>query len=420
MPNFFRITLCVCLGYLACSLPATAQTGAPESAPSVSLSSLFPGAVMRSASHQVEDDPIVRGNHFEIDVESDFGTYKVGSIPMLLTRVHEIRTLTQAIDNFQRNNQQLAVKLRGQLQVGADSFVQILGSPFRTSRQLANQFGDNVDQTFSELNRRGPRSGDASRLPPQQISASDPILASHKRSIANQLDLDVYSTNPRVQSFLDEVAFARSHGNATAGTLSVGLGRPVRQPVAGGSVDAAIRSAVARNTPNELRIRNAGQLGRLGIGDPLIDALLSHPSYTPRHQTELAEHLAYLAGINNPGALLQAAVNARNETDAASYVETARLFATYHDRRRPLTGLLAASHLVVGQATDSTMVVFLPFDVLFWNESTASVFSAMREHAQRAGYATSEVVLTGIATNTVKSELENLGFVVLERFGLNG
>jgi len=337
---------------------------------------------------------------------------------MLLRRVHEIRTLSQAIDSFQRSNGNLAVKLRGQLEVGADSFAEILAHPLTTSEKLASQLGSNVDETFQELNHPGSRQPAEPRAQGAPIDANDPILASHKRSVAGQLDLDVYSSNPRVQSFLNEVAYARSHGRAAAGTVSVALGQPVVQPVSGGAIKAATRSAVTRNSIPELRERNARKLSAMSIGDPLVDAFLDHRHLTPTHQTAIVEYLSFVGKVTNRSAMLEAALNARNETEAAGAVESARLLGLYHQLRRPLTQLLGAGHLVVARATDRTMIVVLPFDALYWNKATAEVFGALIAHAKSAGYRHTELALTGMITPLAREKLEAAGFVILDRFGL--
>jgi hypothetical protein len=403
----------------ACNVPAvTAQNSGEETNPEVRLTDILPAAVLRSSDYQVADGAQLRGNHLEVSVESEFGAYLVDSLPMLLQRIHEIRTLSQAIDNFNRSNKQLAIKLRGQLKVGADSFVQIIGRPLRTSGKLANQLGANVDETFKELNQQSSADPRQANSRSALINPTDPILAAHKRSIANQLDLDVYSTNPRVQSFLDEVATARGGGKATAGTLSVGLGKPLQKAVAGGAVDAATRSAVARNSAADLQQRNARKLSEMNIGDPLIDAFLGHPQLSPRRQTEIIEYLSFIGNISNRSALLQAALSARDETQAAGYVETARLLSLYHENQRRLSGLLAADHLLVARASDRTMVVVLPFDVVYWNARTAQVFGTLAEHAKASGYQHSELVVAGLVTPVARRQIEVAGFKVFDRFGL--
>lgn len=403
---------------LAFSCPSFATQSGFEHEPEVDLADMLPVNILRSGNHRVGDNPELRRNHVHVTVESDLGFYRVDSLPMLLRRVHEIRTLSQAIDDFQRSNRRLAVKLRGQLEVGADSFVQILAHPLDTSEKLASQLGANVDETFQALQHSGPQAPADSQAKGAPIDANDPILGSYKRSVAGQLDLDVYSSNPRVQSFLNEVSFARSHGRATAGTMSVGLGQPLVRPVDGGAVKAATRSAVTRNSVAELRERNGRKLRSMGIDEPLVDAFLGHRRLTPTHQTAITEYLDFVADAGNRGALLEAALRSRSETEAAGAVESGRLLALYHQLRRPLTELLAAAHLVVARAADRTMVVVLPFDVLYWNKATADVFNALATHVDSAGYRNAALVLTGEITPLAREKLESAGFAVFERFGL--
>ena len=416
------------LGFIAATLVATMSISTSawaqefEAIPEVRLDKILPSAILHSGNHRVLEKARIHRNSLTLTIESDFGAYEVTTLPMVINRVHEISTLAQAIDHFTRSNAKLAVKLRGQLQVGGDSIVSILARPLQTSSKLASQLTKKVNQTFEEFN--DPRLGNQRGVenapnanPYTRLVPGDPVMAAHKRSIASALNLDAYSTNPRVQSFLNEVANARSRGNYQAGTISIALGRDTQRRVANGAVRARAKGALARMDVSALQEHNAATLAGLDIGDPLIFAFLGHSDFSPRHKTEISEYLAHLANVTERGALLEAALSARSEEHAAGYVETGRLLGLYHEHQRPLNSLVAAGHIVVARAQGQAMVVVLPFDLLYWDARTQAVFQALAEHAGRAGYTRRDVVLTGIATAAVRTQLKASGFTLLERFG---
>ncbi|MEE9267139.1 MAG: hypothetical protein V3V86_10465, partial [Gammaproteobacteria bacterium] len=211
----------LCL-FASLALPARAQltADAHELPPHVELDTVLPETLMQSGVHRVEDDLRVKGTLFEFTVDSDHGRYDVPSIPMVILRIHEIRTLAQAVDAFQRENLKLAAELREVMRRGGGSGVDILTSPLDTgSADISRYVNNNVGQSIEELRKRSDPKGQRAlgsdgksgleRNMYESWLPEDPILAAHKRAVALQLDLDIYSSNTRVQAFLDTLARAR-------------------------------------------------------------------------------------------------------------------------------------------------------------------------------------------------------------------
>ncbi len=338
---------------------------------------------------------------------------------MVAVRVHEIRTLAQAVDQFRRNNQQLAESLRGKLEVGADSFVDILTSPLSTTSQIVKQFGVNVAKTFDEL-REGPtearEKGADERSIYDGFEPGDPILASHKRNVASQLDLDFYSSNPRVQEFLDTVAAARGAGRVSAGVVTISLPRGQTFRPAGGQVDSSVRAAMTHNTINQLYARNFNRLVSSGVSEELANVFLSHPVLSPSHKTRLTEQVAYLDGVENRGALLRAALSAGSEEEALSFVQIGKLLFAYRERGGSLRSIVAAGHMVLATTRDGAVAVMLPLDVLYWNRETREVFSGLQAFARAKGFKRYAIISSSIMTESAKSGLYALGFELEERY----
>ena len=390
-----------------------------EAPPRVSPDRVLGPALLRSGNHRVREDVRTRENWLEFEIESDFGSYKALSIPMVAVRVHEIRTLAQAVDEFRRNNQQLAESLRGKLEVGADSFVDILTSPLSTSSQIVKQFRFNVAKTFEEL-REGSLETAGESVEERTIyhgfEPGDPILASHKRNVASQLDLDFYSSNPRVQEFLDTVAAARGAGRVSAGVVTISLPRDQEFRPAGGRVDASVRTAMTHNTINQLYARNFDRLVSSGVPEALANAFLSHPVLSPSHKTILTEQVAYLDGVENRGALLRAALSAASEEEALSFEQIGKLLFAYRERSGALRSIVAAGHMVLAITGDGAIAVMLPLDVLYWNRETREVFSGLQAFARSKGFKRHVVISSSIITESAKRGLYALGFELEERY----
>jgi hypothetical protein len=405
----------------AAASSALAQNGTPEyeAPPQITPDRVLTPTLLASGNHRVRDEVKTRGNWLQFEIESDFGSYKALSIPMVALRVHEIRTLAQAVNAFQRDNQQLAERLRGQLTVGADSFVDILTSPLSTTSQLVGQFGSNVAQTIDELRER-PTGGEEQTAGGQTVYHSfvpgDPTLAAHKRNVASQLDLDFYSTNPKVQEFLDTVASARGAGQQSAGVVTIALPRGEEIRVADGRVEAAVRSAMAHDTINQLYARNFRQLVSAAVGEELAHAFLSHPVLSPWHKTMLTEWVAFLDGVENRGALLSAARTARSEEEALAYLQVGKMLAAYQERSGSLRRLASAGHMVLATTRDGAITVMLPFDILYWNRETERIFSGLEKFARDKGFKKHVVISASIITDSARRGLVGLGFELQERF----
>lgn len=418
------VSLSFALG-MGATVRAQLVTQGYEEAPAVKIDEVLPARLQQSGQHRVADEVKVRGNLLEFHLESNQGDYDVLSLPLLEVRVHEVLTLAQAVDDFQRNNQKLAAELRGVMEVRGDTAAEILTSPFKTTSSLVNQFfTENIGGTLSELGNISDPNVRRVRDPQAPLEKNiyesyepeDPVLAAHKRSVAGHLDLDVYSTNPRVQVFLDTLAYARSSGNRGAGMAMISLPRGIQVQVANGRIRNEIRLLVSRNTIRELYKLNAATLATAGVPEELANTFLTHPAYSPWHKTAVSEYLAFLEGVGNRGALLQAGLGATSEEDALALVSMARMLAYYHESVAPLRGLVASASVVMATTGEQDMAVVLPFDLLYWNEQTDRVFTQLQAFADKKGYRSRDLVLGGIISELAGRQLESRKFRLRPQF----
>lgn len=424
MPGMHRM-LCVSLllGSALCwPLPATAQLTADayESPPVLDAGSLLPADMLQSSAHRVHNEVDVDGDMLRFRIESDYGNYEVPSEGLLRIRVREIETLAQAIDQFNRSNHKFAARLRGELRVGADSWLDIVTSPLSTASNLAGQLTHNVGQTLEELGSfSNPAAGRAVQKAPAYagMMPDDAALAAYKRNVARELRLDPYSTNPRVQSFLDTVAKARASGRAGTGALAVSLPRddaPAR--VDGGRVDAAVWAALAQYTPADLDAEIADTLRGMRIPVPLIKAFIAQPHLSPHHKSVIVAYLEYLAGVPGRALVLRAALSARDERDAVSFEQMVRMLALYQDRVARIKALHPGGGVPVAVTTHGVAVVALPVDIVWWNAQADRAFTHLTEVEHREGLRHVEVLIPGVLTSLARKQLARRGITVRERF----
>ena len=251
--------------------PSNAQSGFDNEV-NIALDRILPESLISSGEHRVTGARRVGDNSLVFDIESQAaGPQSAESIALTMLRIHEARTLAQASNQFAQDNRQQAEEGRGQLRVEGDSIAGILTSPFSTGATVVDQFGNNVKHTFEEFGEfPGPADERATSAAP---APGDPVFVSYRRSIANQLKLDVYSSNPAVQNFLNTLARARVTGSARAGVTTVSLGRSPEVQVESGRLRERVRLAVVNEEESALfnkadtALREAGIDGR-SVGTP--------------------------------------------------------------------------------------------------------------------------------------------------------
>ncbi len=391
------------LAALPGQLDAQFQVRPYEPPPTMRAAQILPPHLLASDAHHVGSEVEISGNFFRFTVHSDYGTYEPASLALLEVRVHEITTLRQAITQYERGERSFTGSLQGQ--------ARFAGEPL-TSSDLAA-----ANRVLSApLVAPGER-GAAARAPVRHAHA-DPVFEAHKRNVAALYGLDVYSSNSTVQSFLDTVAAARSEGRFTAGAASFILTPPDRErKIEGGALEAKVASRIRSNSRADLALWLERELAGIGADPGLRRRFIEHPHLSPRHQSALVVYLGYLEGVAQRELLIRAALDARNERDALSYEQLARMLALYHAQLEKLDRLQAQDRsLPVAVTISRALVIALPVDIIYWSEEAEAVFGALEARARSPDFSRREVVSSGILTDTAKRQLEALVFDYRERF----
>ena len=396
---------------MAAAAQPQSRSLAYELPPSQPPAELLPAHLLRSGNHRVRADVETVDNFFHFELESDYGLYRPKSLAMLKIRVKEVVTLAQAINQYNKTDQRVADELRGQLRVRGDSWTDILGAPVGTASELASQFANNVGQTVVEINELS--SGEPA---PTAASPRGTVSTAHKRSIASQLNLDAYSTNPKVQQFLATAARARSGGNFSAGVVAVSVPRSRSLTVGEGVLDFKIKSRLKNLTPSELAEVNDRLLEGMGVRPELRRMFLEHVAYSPRHTTAIVAHLDFLAGVADRGVLIEAALRAKDEADALSYEETARMLAVYHESVDRLGALRSRGRFPLALTQAGRLLIVLPVDIVYWTEEADGMTRTVAADAVADGHADVELLLSGMLTDLAREQLQERSVGFRERF----
>ena len=409
---------CVALA-LACLLCAdvTAQFARPafEFEPSRLAADVVPRPLLRSPHYQVQDSVEVRDYTYVFRVNSEFGAFETQSLALLRIRLREIATLAQAVNAFQRTNSKLGARLRGTLNVRGNNFADILTSPFSTAGSLAGQLVSNASETLGASGaQRSARAGVSGRG--RRAAGGDPILEAHRRTVASQLGLDVYSRNPRVQEFLDAVARAREGGRpGAAGIAMVRTPQAPSQPIAGGRIDAQIENVVRRLSAREVDEAVMEELLGMGLESGAVQRFIGNQALSPRHRLTIVAHLDFLGKLPGRSLLVAVAAGARSEAESLAIQELTRMYARYHESVAPLKAFREIGGWPTA-ASAAGWVMCVPVDLLHWHDKTERLGKALAEASSGTAPKPPVVMVAGEVTQAASRGLRHVGVDVRAGF----
>jgi hypothetical protein len=373
-----------------------------ESYPIINSNIILSSEYLSSTYHRIDAIEIKYG-FYEFHVESDIGSYKILSLPLFKKRINEIKTLSQAIDQYAQQNDGISDVLRSQLSVSGESAVDILTSPFKTARKLAGQLSSNLDATFDgedpfvreEINRS------------MHLEPHDPTIARHKRNIAFQLGLDMYSSNYNVQSFLNTLASARASGKVSAGA---GLSGNFTSRQNRNELDNKVSYIIKSKTLAELNEYNVDILLKLGINKKLIKAFIEHAVLSPTNKTVITTYLSGLDKVARLDSYIEVVLTADDDVKTLIYEQLSKMLLQYYNKIEKFS----AFYNYKGRAavlTESRRIVFFEYaDLLIWSEENESQYTQEATHAMNSGYKGWEVLSLGRISPLASQKIRELGF----------
>ena len=381
-----------------------------EDNPVVTPAEVLPPELLHSLKHKVKEVE-VRNGMFHFYVESDFGAYYIDSLALLRERVREIIILGNAINHTGSLEEHgMSGKIGDQLQIRSDRALDILKQPVKSANELAKQVAHGLNETLgggeAEARRKYIYNGGAS---------SDPVLAVHKRNVAGQWQLDVYSTNPRVQEFIGTVAREREAGNISAGTPALNRVpvKPLR--VADAALESEISSLLKAKSPVELNDIDKRILESVKIGPDLTTGFLQQSVLSPRHKTRICEYLTQLVDVDNLSAFIMVANAARNESEALAGEELAMMLANYHHKVNKLRALQSDNKGIDAVTVDNRLIHFTVQDMIYWDQIAEQFYDALAERAKNAGVTRMQIVTSGLVTPEAKAQLQKRQFDIKQR-----
>lgn len=403
--SYFRLYIIFVFMFMSCQILAYEET------PAVYLADILPSELIQSLKHRVENVEVRQGI-FHFYLESDFGNYNIKSMGLLRERVREIIILGNAINRFvkqadDRPNQVVG----GPLVIRADRALDIIKQPVSSATNLARQVVDNLNETLA-----GPMPEAQRAFIYRGGKSIDPVTVLHKRNVASQWLLDVYSTNPKVQEFLNAVARARSSGNIAAGTPSLNRQRVQPLKVRNSVLDTEIYFLLKANSVIELNDINEQLLAGLNIEQELRMKFLQHPVYSPRHKTRISHYLNQLGDVANLSVFIDAAIRIQDESKALSFEHLVMMLLYYHQNRNHLRELQLGKTEVHAITDNNQLIYFVVQDLIYWNESAESLYEEILKQAKNANHKQWNVITSGSITKEARIQLQKRQYGLQEQY----
>jgi hypothetical protein len=373
-----------------------------ETPPALKASKILPPELLKSDVHTVREPVRTEGFAFHFTMESRYGLYAVEYQAMLEVRVHEVKTLARVVDMNQTD--EFFAALGKRLEQTADAPVKLLEDPIGMVEDVGKGIGKQLEKIGGLFKKR-------EKSKHEDAAVHELLVGMEKRKLAAELGLDVYSTNPKVQEFLNEIAEARAGGTLTVDAAALAIPGGVGMAIGAAKFSGQVEELLRDMSPSELYAHNEEKLGAMGFDPDLVRRFLDHHHLSPRHKTVLVASLEAMEGVAGRAVLLDAALGTDRESAALFHERRAVLLAQYHDRTEALQEIEMRYGFPVATTRQAGNLLLLPADIACWSQETAFALQSLAQDGTPGHF-----VVTGRLTERARTETTTLGYVVEEGY----
>jgi hypothetical protein len=343
---------------------------------------LLPPELLRGPHHVVEEEVRSDGFVHVYTVSSDFGRYEVRGEAALRERVREIEAMAALQESRRSEAFAAAAERAGAQPASGAGPVGVAGLPIGAAPAATERAVLDVEAM--------------------------------RRRIAAELGIDPYTRNEELRNELAQHAWVAAAGGMASMRVP-GAGAEDAAAVApAGRVDELLRDWSA----DDLEALNRIELAAMGVGKPLREEFLSHPSYSPRTGTVLVEALSALEGTDDREAFIEAAVEADSEDDALAFQRMAELIRGYGEETGGVQKITTVDGRVAAFAADGTLVVPVLSDHAVWTERVATFTESMaRATGDDPAVVRTRFLVSGSISSRARSEIQERGIEVTEDAG---
>jgi hypothetical protein len=378
-----------------------------EAPPVFRASELLSAEIASGPHHRVEEEIGSDGFLRLYAISSDFGEFTASGDEALTTRVREIQALA-ALEEMSKRKEFAAAAARA------------LKSPFVATWNLIRHPVDSITGVPAgawETLRRTSELARGERGELEDSAFREFIgFEAKKRELAHQLGVDPYSSNRALQRQLNRFSWAAFVGGMPSMFVPFAEGPSQRPANRDASAAERIDEILLHFSPEDLRRLNRIELAVMGISETLSDAFITHPWFSPRHQTLLVESLSGLELTADRGAFIELAAAAESEDEASFHQRTAEIFRLYNDNVAWIEAISVLAGRAAGRTADGTLDGPLALDHGAWTRPMAELAGSLSGPTAPGGpVRRTELLLAGTLSPRCRAEIEALGLAVTER-----
>ena len=391
---------------LTVALAAIVAAADYEKPPILSAKDIVPSAILAGKGYTIDDKVPTDGLLGRYTIRSAAGTFPAHGLEMLAVRVTEL----PAIQHLKgvSHSKVFLMAARNAAEKPVKAAVNMVTHPKETVQGLPAGVGRFFDRVQSGANRlaeaasSGSGDGRAGALLKGGGTAARDALGyeQERRSLAKELKVDPYTSNPVLAKQLDDVAWA-----SFSGRLGTNVVMSVVVPASIAISATNFTNDLVWDTPRgDLIVRNETALKDLQVPAAAARAFMKNAAIPLSVKTDLVQGLEKLGEVKGRAKVVALAATARSEEQARFLATAVRLLGKAHALDE-----VTATGTIIGREKGGGIVVPAPVDYVSWTERVA-------RFANRDDLKASErsIWLTGELSPRARREFEALGWKVNE------
>lgn len=234
-----------------------------------------------------------------------------------------------------------------------------------------------------------------------------------KRKIAQKLNLDVYSRNPEVQSFLNNTAEKYQRGKLLTKTITLaGLGTPVGFVASTGGVYSHIKNDINALSPKNIIIRVKKELTQMGCTKTQINRFLSNQYLNPGMSIKIMYYIKELkdvaGGLYYPLKLIN---KTNNYLETKIILEQLKSLALFNQKQH-ISKIFAIKNLLAFRPAKTRIpTIYIPYDIFEFNQKNKELIIKLKSKS----ILKSELYCHGKIDDKMKRFLEENGIIHKEK-----
>lgn len=384
------------------SLIVHADSGTYEEPAIISAHEFVPASLLSSDLYSISDDIDTHGFTNTYQISSEFGDFTAHGNEMLYKLIQEIMAINE-LEKFKATP-----RFAEAVKASASSPFEIMESLIIDPADTVSGLPEDIEKINLDMLEMTSREKNVHDKKHKHDLA---IFAAHKRQLAYDLNVDVYSTNKVLQQYLNSVGWA---------TYSSDQAVPVSlEPL--DSINFTkdshrLHNLLRDKTPEQLHKINAKYLTEMGIDKTVIEAFFANPWLTPRYETMVVGELysqGLKGGLNEYIGLVN---TSSSEQDAFFYQNITKLISHYLNNTTESEVSIEIINDFAVLKVRKHYVIPILIDNGYWSEQSAKTINNFERNIRGDGGDDIQILvwITGEVSDRAKSELKKKRIFIVE------